>query len=82
MEPIPPQVTTNGKSMRRLRFDEHGHAIPLTDAEKAADREAWLKAFAAMAAIPDDPNEPDEEFWRAMDEARPNRPLFKDYYES
>ena len=81
MEPTEPQVTTNGKAMRRFRFDEHGHAIPLTEAEKAADHEALLQALAAMAAIPDDPNEPDEVFWRAMDEARPDRPLFKELYE-
>jgi hypothetical protein len=67
---------------RRLQLDEHGHAIPLTEAERVADSEALTRALAAMASIPDDPNEPDEEFWRAMDESRPDRPLFKDLYES
>ena len=79
MEPNQP-----GPEPRRsnyLRFDEHGHAIPLTEAEKAADLEAWTRALAEMAAVPDDPNEPDEVFWRAMDEARPDRPLFREYYE-
>lgn len=77
----PKKVETSGevKSLR-LRFDEHGHAIPPTEAEHAAAIEAWSRALAALAAIPDDPNEPDEVFWRAMDEDRPERPLFEEYY--
>ena len=66
---------------RRLRFDEHGHAIPPTEAERAADTQALLIALEAMAAIPDDPPGSDEEFWRAIDAGRPERPLFKELYE-
>jgi hypothetical protein len=65
---------------RRLQFDEHGHAIPPTPAEHAADTAAFLAALEEMAKIPDDPAESDEEFWRAMDEAHPDRPMFKELY--
>jgi len=65
----------------RLKFDEDGHAIRPTEAENAAATEALLRSIAEMAAIPDDPLEPDEVFWRAMDEGRPDCPLFKEYYE-
>lgn len=63
-----------------IRYDEHGHAIPPTAEERRARLEALLRALAAMAAIPDDPAESDEEFWRAIDVGRPERPLFERYY--
>lgn len=63
-----------------IRYDEHGHVIPLTDEERTARAEALRRALAAMAAIPDDPGESDEEFWRAVDAGRPERPLFGRYY--
>jgi hypothetical protein len=65
---------------RRLQFDEHGHAIPLTDAEREDDRKALLLALEEMAAIPDDPPGSDEDFWRAIDAGRPERPLFQEFY--
>ena len=64
----------------RLRIDERGHAIPLTEAEQVADTEAYLAALAEMALIPDDPPGSDEAFWRAMDAAHPDRPMFKELY--
>ena len=79
MTPI--QAPPEARARPRLRFDEHGHAIPLTDAEKAADIEALAVALAAMAAVPDDPPGSDEEFWRAIDEGRPERPLFTKFYQ-
>ena len=78
MEPIPPAARP--RLANYLRLDEHGHAIPPTEAERKVRTEAIRLALEAMAAIPDDPNEPDEEFMRAMDEARPDRPLFEEFY--
>ena len=63
-----------------LRYDQHGHVIPPTEEERRARSEALKRALAAMAAIPDDPAESDEEFWRAIDAGRPERPLFQRYY--
>ncbi len=77
MQDFPPPPT-----MRPLQLDEHGHAIPPTKEEEEEDTRAFLAALEEIAAIPDDPNEPDEVFWRAMDESRPHRPLFKDLYQS
>ena len=65
----------------RLQFDEHGHAIPFTEAELQARSESLRIALEAMAAIPDDPPGSDEAFWRAIDAERPERPLFKELYE-
>ena len=73
-------AATDAKAGPRLRFDEHGHAIPFTDEERRARTEALQAALAAMAAIPDDPACSDEEFMRAIDEGRPERPLFREYY--
>jgi hypothetical protein len=81
MNPTPDRETTDVRRGPRLRLDENGHAIPFTAAEREARSEALRLALEAMAAIPDDPNEPDEEFWRAMDESRPDRPLFRELYE-
>jgi hypothetical protein len=47
-----------------------------TEAERWARPEALRRGLAEMASIPDDPTEPDEEFWRAIDEGRPERPVF------
>jgi hypothetical protein len=49
-----------------IRFDDRGHAIPPTEAERLARSEALRRGLAEMASIPDDPGEPDEEFWRAI----------------
>jgi hypothetical protein len=69
------------RTSRRHQCDEHGHLIPPTDAEREARSAALRQALAEMAAIPDDPPGSDEQFWRAMDEARPDYPLFKELYE-
>jgi hypothetical protein len=63
-----------------IRYDDRGHAIPPTEAERRARSEALRRGLAEMASIPDDPPGSDEEFWRAMDAARPERPLFRRLY--
>ena len=80
LSPAPIEPVRQARIGRRLQFDEQGHAIPLTEAEKAEDYQAFLLARAEMANIPDDPPGSDEEFWRAIDAGRPDRPLFRDYY--
>ncbi len=67
---------------RHLRVDNQGRLIPRTEAEKIEDHQALLQAFAEMDAIPDDPPGSDEELFRAIDAGRPERPLFREYYES
>ncbi len=78
LDSILPAMTA--RAGRRLKVDEHGHIIPPTPEENEADTKALLIALAEMAAIPDDPPGSDEEFWRAMDAGRPDRPLFRDLY--
>jgi hypothetical protein len=80
MSPTPIEPGREARVGRRLQFDEHGHAIPPTEAEMKADRQAFLIAMAELAAIPDDPPGSDEAFMRAIDAGRPERPLFRDYY--
>jgi hypothetical protein len=80
MPSITDQPTNETKTGPRLRFDENGHAIPFTEEERRARTASLQAALAAMAAIPDDPPGSDEEFWRAIDEGRPDRPLFREYY--
>ena len=63
-----------------IRFDDQDHAVEPTEADCWARSEAFSRCLAEMASIPDDPTEPDEEFWRAIDEGRPERPLFRRYY--
>ena len=75
--PTPIEPGHKARAGRRLQFDEHGHAIPLTEAEMAEYKAEALLALKELASIPDDPNESDEEFWRAMDEGRPERPLLQ-----
>ena len=65
----------------KLRYDDQGHAIPFTPAERAAQLEAVKAMFEEIRSIPDDPNEPsDEEVFRAIDNHRPHRPLFEEFY--
>ncbi len=63
-----------------LKFDAQGHAIPRTEAEHQAIVEAFQLALEIMSAIPDDPEGSDQEAMRAIDEGRPERPLFQEYY--
>jgi hypothetical protein len=72
----PPRVS------RSYQADEHGHLIPPSEAERLADLQAYLLARAESANLPDDPPGSDEEFWRAIDAGRPERPLFQDLYKS
>jgi hypothetical protein len=78
---VPAEPVSPARSRRRLKFDDQGHAIPPTDEERAENQKALLIALAEMAEIPDDPPGSDEEFWRAIDEERPERPLFREFYE-
>ena len=64
-----------------IRFDDRGHAIPPTEAERRVRSEALRRGLAEIAAIPDDPPGSDEEFWRAIDAGRPERPLFRRLYQ-
>ena len=73
-------AATDAPAGPRLRFDEQGHAIPFTDEERRARTEAVLRMLAEMAAMPDHPPGSDEEFMRAIDEGRPERPLFREFY--
>jgi hypothetical protein len=81
VELAPVEPVTKARAGRRLKFDEQGHAIPPTDEEMAEDHKALLLALEANAAVPDDPPGSDEEFWRAIDAGRPERPLFRELYE-
>lgn len=69
------------RKVPRLRLDERGHAIPPTEDERRARSEALRRGLEKLRAMPDDPNESDEEFMRAIDAGRPERPPFKRYYE-
>jgi hypothetical protein len=80
-KPASVEAIRPSRTGRRLRLDEHGHLIPRTESEKVEDHKALLAAFARMAAIPDDPPGSDEALFRAIDEARPERPLFREFYE-
>lgn len=64
-----------------LRLDEHGRAIPMTDEEYRAYAENLRRGLEQLRTVPDDPRESDEEFMRTIDAGRPERPLFKRYYE-
>ena len=62
------------------RFDAEGRMLPMTEAEQAQYSRAFREGMARLAEIPDDPNEDDREFFRAMDAAHPERPLFEGMY--
>jgi hypothetical protein len=64
----------------RLKLNAEGRLMPRTDEERAADAIRIRAALARMAEIPDDPPGSDEEFWRAIDSHRPDRPLFEGMY--
>jgi hypothetical protein len=76
----PTTTVTEVSTPPRLRFDDQGHAIARTEAEHQAIAEAFRAALVSMAAIPDDPHVSDQECMRAIDEDRPERPLFQEYY--
>lgn len=79
--PMDDTLTPEATTPIRLRFDANGRAIPLTEAEHDAHREAIRAALKRMAEVPDDdPPVPDEEIFRAIDEGRPHRPLFEGLY--
>jgi hypothetical protein len=73
-------IETNAETTtsNRLRLDAHGRALPRTDAERAAGRDALRQALREIAAMPDDdPPGETEEFMRSIDAGRPHRPLFE-----
>jgi hypothetical protein len=76
----PTTSVTEALTPPRLRFDDRGHAIPRTEAEHKAIAEAFLLALEKMATISDDLPGSDQEGMRAIDEDRPERPLFQEYY--
>jgi hypothetical protein len=80
MDETPTPAATKEPVDTNLRLDEHGRIIPLTEEQRRARTEKILKMLEKIAAIPDDPESPDEAFWRAMDESRPDRPLFRELY--
>lgn len=80
MDAIATEKNNETPVVTRLRIDEHGHAIPPSEVEREAETLALMEALAVMAAIPDDPPGSDEDFWRAIDAGRPERPLFRELY--
>jgi hypothetical protein len=78
MTPTP--IASDAPASNRLRLDASGRAIPLTDAELEEFAESARLALESLAAIPDDPPGSDEAFMRAIDEGRPERPLFRGLY--
>lgn len=79
MTPIQSDPETTAPN--RLKLDARGRMLPRTDEERAASREALREALRRMAEIPaDDPPGETEEFMRAIDAGRPDRPLFEGYY--
>lgn len=75
-----PGPRTETPISRRLRLDAHGRAIPLTDADRKELTKSARIALEALDCIPDDPPGSDVEFMKAIDEGRPERPLFKGKY--
>ena len=65
-----------------VRDAKRGNALARRVAERDVAREVALirRTLAAMAAIPDDRPGVDAEVMKAIDEARPHRPLFRGYY--
>jgi hypothetical protein len=64
-----------------LAFDEHGRVIPLGPEERAARRDAAVRALKALRDLPDDdPPGTEEAMMRGIDEGRPHRPLFEGMY--
>jgi hypothetical protein len=58
-----------------------GKLLRLSEDERREQRESARRRLAEIAQIPDGPNDPpDEEWMRGIDEMRPHRPLFRDYY--
>ena len=65
---------------RRLRLDLQGRLIVPTDAEHEARSAAVKRMIEDIREIPNGPDEDDRDFFRAIDEERPERPLFKGRY--
>ena len=79
MTPI--QSNPDTAAPNRLKLDARGRMLPRTDEERAADAERIRELLAILAATPaDDPPGETEEFMRAIDSHRPDRPLFEGYY--
>lgn len=78
--PSTPEATET-QAPHSLKRDANGRLLPRTDEERAADAERARAALARMAEISDDdPPGETEEFMRAIDSHRPDRPLFEGYY--
>ena len=62
-------------------LDEHGRLIPLSPEERAARRDAAIRALKALRDLPDDdPPGTEESMMRGIDEGRAHRPLFEGMY--
>ncbi|WP_435019007.1 hypothetical protein TA3x_001000 [Tundrisphaera sp. TA3] len=72
------------KKSNRLQTDEKGRIIwpAETEEERLARIKSALESIEAIKLMTDDdpPGASDLVFWKAMDEDRPDRPLFKDLY--
>ena len=62
------------------RYDSEGKIIPFTPEEQAQHSAAIRQGLSLIAEIPDDPNEDDAEFFRALDSHRPHAPMFRGMY--
>ena len=58
-----------------------GKLRQMTEEEHRQYIESALRRIDEIEQIPDNPSDPPEEEWmRGIDQLRPHRPLFKDYY--
>jgi hypothetical protein len=58
-----------------------GKFLQLSEEERREQLESARRRLQEIAEIPDGPNEPPDEEWMwGIDEMRPHRPLFKEYY--
>lgn len=84
VDPPAPLIDAEGliPAFPARQLDAQGRLIPLSPAERAARRDAAIRALKALRAEPDqDPPGTDEAMMRAIDEHRPpGRKLFEGMY--
>lgn len=82
--PAPPLVDEQGPipTFPPRQLDEHGRLIPISSEERAARRDAALRAIEALRNAPDeDPPGTEQEMMRGIDSHRaPGRKLFEGMY--
>lgn len=70
-----------GNTLPPSALGPDGKFLQLSEEERREQLESARRGLREIAEIPDGPNEPpDEEWMRGIDEMRPHRPLFKEYY--